>query len=183
MVTDDGGVSEEQPSSGRGAGRRLVARVVSGGQTGVDRAALDAALATGTPYAGWCPRGGLAEDHPEPPGVLAAYPGLRETPDTDPAVRTAWNVRDSDAVLMLGLDPAAVSPGTDRTVETAQRLNRPWLRAGATEVERIATWLNGLGGGTPVVLDVAGPRESEDPGVQAAAYATLLVLLGRPADR
>ena len=54
--------------------------VISGGQTGADRAALQAAIATGTPYGGWCPKDGWAEDLPRPPGVLALYPNLRETP-------------------------------------------------------------------------------------------------------
>ena len=162
--------------------QRLVAAVVSGGQTGVDRAALEAARATGTPYRGWCPRGGLAEDHPQPPGVLAAWPGLRETPDDDPADRTTRNVDDSDAVLVLRLDPTACSPGTDLTVTVARRRGRPWLEAWADEVERVATWLVEVAGrqGSPVVLDVAGPRESEDPGVHAATLPSLVSLVGRP---
>ena len=151
-----------------------VARVVSGGQTGADRAALDAARAVGLPVGGWCPRGGLAEDHPEPPGLLAAYPSLRETPDADPATRTAWNVRDSDAVLVLRLGPSR-SPGTDLTVAVARRLGRPHLVARADDVAGTAAWLHSLPG--PVVLDVAGPRESEDPGLYAAAYRTLTAVL------
>jgi hypothetical protein len=70
-------------------------KIVSGGQSGVDRAALDVAIARGIPYGGWCPKGGWAEDMPAPPGLLAHYPHLRETPSADPAERTAWNVRDS----------------------------------------------------------------------------------------
>ena len=164
-----------------------MARVVSGGQTGVDRAALEAARATGTAYSGWCPRGGLAEDHPEPPGVLLDWPGLHETPSADPAERTVRNVRDSDAVLVLVLDPAVSSPGTELTLAEARRLGKPALRAGAGEVDRVAAWLSGLadrsgswlgtGLGTGLVLDVAGPRETEDPGVQAAARDTLVALL------
>ena len=70
--------------------------IVSGGQTGVDRAALDAALALGMRCGGWCPAGRWAEDGPIDP----RYP-LRETPSGDPAQRTEWNVRDSDATLIL----------------------------------------------------------------------------------
>jgi hypothetical protein len=70
--------------------------VVSGGQTGVDRAALDAALALGLPIGGWCPLGRRTEDGPVPD----RYP-LRETPSADYAERTEWNVRDSDATLIL----------------------------------------------------------------------------------
>ena len=58
-------------------------RLISGGQSGVDRAALDVAIARGMPYGGWCPKGGWAEDFPEPPGLLAEYPHLAETPSTE----------------------------------------------------------------------------------------------------
>ena len=74
----------------------LLRRVVSGGQTGVDRAALDVAIALGFAHGGWCPAGRLAEDGP----IDARYP-LRETPSADPSQRTEWNVRDSDATLVL----------------------------------------------------------------------------------
>ncbi len=73
----------------------------TGGQTGVDRAALDFALARGLSYGGWCPRGGWAEDFPVAPGLLAEYPRLTETPSDLPEQRTAWNVRDSHATLIL----------------------------------------------------------------------------------
>src|SRR6185437_15218992 len=101
-------------------------RIVSGGQSGVDRAALDVALELGLPYGGWCPRGGWAEDLPVPPGLLARYPLLRETPAAEPAQRTRWNVRDSDATLILlaGAPPAPDS-GTALTLATAVRLGRP----------------------------------------------------------
>ena len=56
-------------------------KIVSGGQTGVDRAALDVAIGRGIAYGGWCSKGGLAEDMPNPPGLLSRYPGLRETPE------------------------------------------------------------------------------------------------------
>src|SRR5262245_27312876 len=85
--------------SGCAAMSRLI--VISGGQSGVDRAALDAAIARGVPYEGWCPSGGWAEDLPEAPGVLVRYPLLRETPRADPAERTELNVRDSDACLIV----------------------------------------------------------------------------------
>src|SRR6185312_7990938 len=80
---------------------QLPRRIISGGQTGVDRAALDVAIELGIAYGGWCPKGGWAEDMPNPPGLLAVYPSLRETPDADPIQRTHWNVRDSDRLLVL----------------------------------------------------------------------------------
>ena len=145
-----------------------VGRVVSGGQTGADRAALDAALTVGVAYGGWCPAGGLAEDGP----VLDSYPALQETPSADPAERTAWNVRDSDAVLVLSLGPPGRSPGTAYTLEVARELGRPHLVARPDEVDRVRDWLAGLPDGC--TLDVAGPRESEEPGLYAAAYALLV---------
>ncbi len=152
-------------------------RIVSGGQTGVDRAALDAAVALGIRYSGWVPAGGRAEDLPDPPGLLARYPGLRATTEEEPRVRTIRNVRDSDALLVLRLATTS-SPGTDLTVAEARRLGRPVLEARAEEDDAVRAWLATLP--HDVALDVAGPRESQDPGVQAAAYRTLLVVL---ADR
>ena len=80
-------------------------KLLSGGQSGVDRAVLDVAMERGIDYGGWCPKGGWAEDFPLPPGVLAKYPNLKETPLADPAQRTEWNVRDADAcMIVLGAD-------------------------------------------------------------------------------
>lgn len=151
-----------------------VARVVSGGQTGADRAALDAAIALGLPYGGWCPAGGWAEDLPHPPGLLAGYPALREAPPGPQSTRTRWNVRDSDATLVLALAPDSDSPGTRLTVEVAAGLGRAVLVAAADDVGTVRAWLAPLGA---CVLNVAGPRESEDPGLYAAAYRTLCSVL------
>ena len=153
-------------------------RIVSGGQTGVDRAALDVAISLGIEYAGWCPRGGLAEDLTGPPGLLAAYPLLRETASDDPKRRTVWNVRDSDATLVLTRSDAT-SPGTVLTVVTAGRLGRSLLVVGVDETsagERAAAWLRLLD--HDVVLNVAGPRESQAPGIYEAAQALLDQLIG-----
>jgi hypothetical protein len=148
----------------------LVRAVVSGGQTGVDRAALDAALGLGIPCGGWCPAGRWAEDGRIP----SRYP-LRETPRADPAQRTLWNVRDADATLILS--PRPLRGGTRFTRDCARRLGRPCevrdpLADGPGPVRR---WLLGLG---PLVLNVAGPRESELPGAHAASLRWLLDLLG-----
>jgi hypothetical protein len=85
--------------------------ILSGGQTGVDRAALDAAIERGIACGGWCPKGGWAEDMPRPPGVLALYPMLQETPLGDHVQRTEWNVRDSDALMVLLDDHGLCSSG------------------------------------------------------------------------
>ncbi|TCI97698.1 putative molybdenum carrier protein [Aeromicrobium sp. IC_218] len=156
-----------------------VLRVVSGGQTGVDRAGLEAAVRLGLSYAGWCPRGGRAEDAPAPPGVRLRFPRLRETDEADPAVRTRLNVRDCDAVLVLR--PAhVVSPGTHLTLVAAAATDRPLLVADPRDRRQVRAWLAGLEG--DVTLDVAGPRESECPGIGATALHTLLDVLARRPD-
>ena len=148
-----------------------IARIVSGGQTGVDRAALDTAKAYGLETGGWCPRGGLAEDCPDPPGVLTLYPELKETPSRDVNQRTVRNVRDADATLLIY--PAnAASGGTDLTEQTAVRLNKPFLRVtGEKSAAEVVRWLEALG--DDLTLNVAGPRESECPGVYQAARSLL----------
>lgn len=147
-------------------------RIVSGGQTGVDRAALDVALALGIACGGWCPAGRAAEDGPLP----ARYP-LRETPSADVAERTAWNVRDSDATLVLCIDEPR--GGTAFALDEAARLGRPTrvVRLGAApDPEPVRTW---LAEHAVERLHVAGPRASEEPGVGEAAARFLRVLLER----
>jgi hypothetical protein len=160
-----------------------IGAIVSGGQTGVDRAALDFAIAHGFDYGGWCPAGGWAEDLPEPPGLLLRYPRLRETPTRDPGRRTEWNVRDSDGTLIISRPPALVSsPGTERTIALARAHGRPWLWVDAEDPragEKARTFLLTLAAGA--VLNVAGPRESELPGIGAAATAFLELVLLDPA--
>src|SRR5262249_60508607 len=101
-------------------------KIISGGQTGVDRAALDVAIERGMDWGGWCPKGGWAEDLPNPPGVLAKYPRLKETPLRNPVQRTEWNVRDSDAALII-TDGAglSVSIGSRRAHPVAPRARKP----------------------------------------------------------
>jgi hypothetical protein len=157
-----------------------IGRIVSGGQTGVDRAALDTAVELGLPYGGWCPRGGWAEDMPEPPGLLALYPALRETPSPEPAQRTRWNVRDSDAtlVLVLGAAPQPAS-GSALTVATAEELGRPVALVDLEEpgprgqaCALLATLPR------DAVLNLAGPRESGAPGIYGRARTLLAELAG-----
>ena len=159
-----------------------VRRLVSGGQTGADRAALDAAIRLGIPYGGWCPRGGRAEDLPDPPGLLRPYPELVETPTTDSGVRTEWNVRDSDATLLITDRPESLSGGTALTRDLAVRLERAVLVASTGEVWAVRTWLRELReqAGQPLVLNVAGPRESKEPGLYAAATRLLEQVLASP---
>lgn len=147
--------------------KRRIVHIVSGGQTGADRAALDSALAHHLPYGGWCPRGGWAEDRTTPPGLLAEYPCLKETPSADVNQRTIWNVRDSDATLILVQRSESVeSQGTDLTERTAIESGCPFVivdllnPAGAQAA--IDELLNAMP--TSGILNIAGPRESEAPG-------------------
>ena len=141
-------------------------KVVSGGQTGVDRAALDAARVVGLPCGGWCPRGRLAEDGPIDP----AYP-LIETPSDDYAQRTEWNVRDSDGTLVLFR--GRPTGGTALTIALARRQGQPLL---VLDLDRDPSpdeawrWIEARGIG---VLNVAGPRESQRPGIGPEARAFL----------
>jgi hypothetical protein len=150
-----------------------VSRIVSGGQTGADRAALDVALELGIAYGGWCPAGGWAEDLPEPPGLLTAYPDLRPTASGDPEVRTRLNVRDSDATLVVW-DGQPPSPSTQLTIDVAQQLERPFLVTPG-DVGEVRAWLDGIGGG--IVLNVAGPREGTSPGTYARTAELLRSVL------
>jgi hypothetical protein len=145
-------------------------KIVSGGQTGADRAALDVALEVGIAVGGWCPRGRRALDGPLP----ARYP-LTETPSADYAQRTEWNVRDSDATLILHRGP--LSGGTLFTAEMAAKHGRPLLRVDLdvpVEPEAVASWLNQQG---VIVLNLAGPREENAPGIYLQAKAFLRRLL------
>jgi hypothetical protein len=154
-------------------------KIIAGGQTGVDRAALDAAIEKGKPYGGWCPKGGWAEDLPEPPGLLARYDRLQETPLADPAQRTEWNVRDADRLMVLLDRRGLVSSGTDRAILHARALGRPVLVLDLDEsgdMARAATWLR-ESEEEELVLCIAGPRESEAPGIYAKASSFLRKLL------
>lgn len=153
--------------------------IVSGGQSGVDRAALDVAIATGIPYGGWCPRGGWAEGLPEPPGVLALYPGLAETPSSDPQQRTRWNVRDSDATLILLPSRATVSAGTALALSAALELDREIAAVHLDDAGSALAVASALVAALPDggSINVAGPRESESPGVYGVAVALLSSLL------
>jgi hypothetical protein len=146
--------------------------VRTGGQSGVDRAALDVAIAMGLSYAGWCPAGGWAEDFPVPPGLLDRYPMLTETPAKDPRQRTAWNVRDSDATLIvIPAGEFAESAGTSFTRVCAELVFVKPLHVSSLEdpasADSAIQWLRECLRlhETSLVLNVAGPRESESPGI------------------
>ena len=137
----------------------MVNRIVSGGQTGADRAALDFALHLGIECGGLVPNGRMAED-----GVIPAhFPNLVETESDDSSIRTAHNVRDSDATLLI--TQGAPTGGSAFTVEAAMRLGKPILHVDLIRksvehvLPQVCQWLRDL---QPVILNVAGSRASED---------------------
>jgi len=137
-------------------------RIISGGQTGVDRGALDAAMLLGIPHGGWCPRGRLAED-----GRIPKHYRLAETPSRDYAARTEQNVVDSDATLILCRGP--LRGGTKLTRYLTTRHDRPCLVVdldAPPPKDEIHQWLQAH---KVAVLNVAGPRESQRPGIGVAA--------------
>jgi hypothetical protein len=158
-------------------------KLISGGQSGVDRAALDVAIERGLAYGGWCPRGGWAEDLPQPPGLRARYPRLCETPLADPAQRTAWNVADAQAcMILLDAGGSGASRGTSLARDLATRDGKPLvvldLRAPGA-LSDAASWLHRqlAAFGSDLSLAVGGPRESEVPGIYERAAAFLRALL------
>ena len=147
-----------------------VQRIVSGGQTGVDRGALDAALELGIEQGGWCPFGRRAED-----GEIPASYRLQETESYEYRVRTQQNVIDSDGTLIFYRDK--LTGGTKFTYRLAREHNRPCFLVDLTErpdVEPARQWLRAE---AIRVLNVAGPRESSHPGIMLAAHDAVIEIL------
>ena len=139
---------------------KKISMIRTGGQTGVDRAAMDAAREFGIPLCGWCPKNGWAEDYPSAPGLLKDYPELSETPSDGTAQRTEWNMRDADAILTIIPKGSLSSPGTDVGLTAGETLDKPMLTvSGVEEVPRILAWLDSLPDG--IGLCVGGPRATE----------------------
>ncbi len=153
--------------------RQSVSKIISGGQTGADRGALEAAFNARFPYSGMVPKGRLAED-----GCVPAKFGAMEESDTeDYRFRTRWNAEHSDATLILAFSDR-LEGGTQRTRQYCMNVRKPVFvdnpSAPKMDDDRLAVfkWLETVckkNGGNPIVLNVAGPRESKEPGLEAAA--------------
>lgn len=157
-----------------------IEKIISGGQTGADRAALDAALELGIEIGGFVPYGRLAED-----GVISErYLNLIETESADTNQRTEANVRHSDATLILTHGPAL--GGTAYTKEILEREGRPFLHIDFNtttmnvSAQRVRFWLNN---NSIQTLNVAGPRSSEDPKIYYKTKKVLLSVLATIADQ
>lgn len=144
-----------------------ITRIVSGGQTGVDRGALDAAADLGLARGGWCPKGRRAED-----GVIPAQYELIETESTRYDVRTLRNILDSDGTLVFCR--ATPQGGTALTVRLARQYARPcWIIDLDQPIDFAA--LDAWAQRHEVrVLNVAGPRESNQPGIAIRVQATMV---------
>jgi RimJ/RimL family protein N-acetyltransferase len=144
-------------------------KIVSGGQTGVDRAALDWALANGIEHNGWCPHGRKAED-----GAIPVRYQLKETPSANYVQRTEWNVRDSDATVIISLKPVLAS-GSQKTLDFARKQRKPCLVLSRSALRQNAgSVLQRFVQDHKIkILNIAGPRESEESGVGAFAAEVL----------
>lgn len=150
-------------------------KIVSGGQTGADRGALDAALEAGFPCGGLCPDGRKAEDGPIDPH----YP-LQELPGAGYRKRTIRNIQDSDGTVVFSSGQHA--GGSALTVEQCDRIGKPYILIDTNEVApaRAAEILaNALDLYRIQVLNVAGSSESRTPGIQAYVRATMDLLWER----
>ncbi|MHC4218288.1 MAG: putative molybdenum carrier protein [Planctomycetota bacterium] len=149
----------------------MLKKVISGGQTGVDQAALDAAAEAGVPGGGWCPKDRWSEAGP----IDQRYP-LTETPTSEPNQRTDFNVRDADGTLIIA--PGPLTGGTALTHRIAHHRHKPCLvvdlRTQASP-ELIRRWIRMNDIRT---LNVAGPRESGHPGIYEKALELLRRVLG-----
>jgi hypothetical protein len=139
----------------------VLSKIVSGGQTGADRAALDWAIKRGVAHGGWCPKGRKAED-----GVIDPRYSLTETPSESYSLRTEWNVRDSDgtAVFSVGRE---LRGGSLLNVDLAGRYNKPVIHLcaqdeGTNHAQELRAFIEEFG---ISVLNIAGPRESDEPEV------------------
>ncbi|MCY1719003.1 putative molybdenum carrier protein [Prolixibacteraceae bacterium Z1-6] len=158
-----------------------IKKIISGGQTGVDRGALEAAFEQALDMGGWCSPGREAEDGRIPDEFpLNETPNERSThaPAIPRSLRTEWNVRDSDATLILLPYPEQKpDPGTEWTKTCCIKMNKPFLICDpfdANTVSEISKWLNKV---KPGVLNIAGPSEKTAPGIQQTTKRILTEVL------
>jgi hypothetical protein len=148
--------------------------IISGGQTGADRAALDFAISHGFKYGGWCPKHRRAED-----GAISSQYSLQETPSAHYSQRTQWNVRDSDATVVFSIRPR-VSGGTRLTLELARRLEKPVLHLSRDDfgIPAAASRLKAFLQEHQVRrLNVAGPRISQESDIAPFVQQVLSIAL------
>jgi hypothetical protein len=137
----------------------IIKKIISGAQTGADRAALDFAINNDIPHGGWVPKGRKAED-----GIIPSQYNVKEAPSSDYKRRTELNVIDSDGTLII--NHGKLKGGSALTEKLAQKHNKPCLHIDLNMSHEfqatvdITHWVNQYG---IEVLNVAGPRASHDP--------------------
>ncbi|MGB4101610.1 MAG: putative molybdenum carrier protein [Alphaproteobacteria bacterium] len=152
-----------------------VKKIISGGQTGADRAALDVAIELGVPHGGWCTFGRQAED-----GRIDGRYQLKETPEPNAALRTEWNVRDSDATLVVA--HGVLAGGAELSIRKAQEYNKPCLHIDLANLSlpdaarKVNHWITEEVNDNSI-LNVAGPRQSEDPKIYFDTMALISSIL------
>lgn len=157
--------------------------IVSGGQTGVDRAALDAAIGVGTEIGGWCPQGRRSED-----GQIPLLYGLKETASRNYTVRTEWNIRDSDGTLIIAMK--TLTGGTRLTWQLTKKHQKPCyvvhLRESAdaelfssqnSPTDHCSAVVEWIRENRIRVLNVAGPRASSHPEIHSEAEQIVTAIL------
>jgi len=147
---------------------------VSGGQTGVDRAALDFAIENHIPHGGWCPSGRIADD-----GIIPSKYELKETISAEYHDRTEKNVLDSDGTVIFARDTPSLTGGTLLTESLAKAFHRPLLTISEkddvqTSARRIISFIQTY---SIDVLNIAGPRERESPGLNKFVTQILQAVL------
>ncbi len=150
--------------------------IISGGQTGADRAALDWAITHNIPHGGWCPQGRITSD-----GPLDSKYQLRETPSDEHIERTEWNVRDSDATVVFTLAAQTVGVAK-KTITCARKLKKPCLhlhRGILAVSEKLLTFIEKHQARR---LNFTGSSETEEPGL-AVWVAQSLDKMKAMADR
>ena len=162
--------------SGLGLGFNPRLKLVSGGQSGADIAALDFALEHGLPHGGWCPRGRKSED-----GTIGVRYKLKETPNADYVQRTEWNVRDSDGTVVFSI-ANVLTGGSKKTVELAHRHHKPLIHIArdgglASPEEDLMRFIRQH---EIQVLNVAGSRASKEPEIYEFVKHVLAKALAAP---
>ncbi len=142
----------------------MIRKIISGGQTGADQAALDAAIKLGIPHGGWIPKGRLTEK-----GALPEKYKLTEMPDSSYASRTEQNVIDSNGTIIISHGP--LTEGSEYTRQMAIKHHRPWLHIDLNKTPAfksanlISSWIKK---NSIEILNVAGPRASKDSQIYSA---------------
>jgi len=145
----------------------MITKIVSGAQTGADRAGLDVAIRHGFPHGGWCPKGRKAED-----GPIGGQYKLVETPSASYLQRTEWNARDSDGTVVFTL-ARRVSGGSLRTIEFAKKHGKPCIHISLADYIPSVTLQGFVEDYEIKVLNVAGSRETKEPGIWKWAYQVI----------